>query len=289
MVGGRWSWVVSSSRPVLSSPESRYARDCTGCAHATANASRLTNKRGRVGICADRLRRPRAVDGGHGVPPGVRLRCTRRGAGRALSTRAEGGASIHGCAERYPVDSSAKGRARVQRRRRAPGESMPPGRGRRADGQLIPSPSDRTRIAISASDMVFGALPLAHLGGRSHGIGCRSLRGGRHRVKSRDRSECRRVREFLRGAVQLHILHHAAEREVDGAWMSEELARHGHRISPGTLYPTLHRMEAEGLLASRAEVVDGRRRRRYRATRQGRRVLAQTRRALRELADEVLE
>jgi DNA-binding PadR family transcriptional regulator len=97
------------------------------------------------------------------------------------------------------------------------------------------------------------------------------------------------MREFLRGAVQLHVLHHATEREVDGAWMSEELARHGHRISPGTLYPTLHRMEAEGLLRSREEVVDGRRRRRYRATGQGKRVLARMRRALRELADEVLE
>jgi DNA-binding PadR family transcriptional regulator len=97
------------------------------------------------------------------------------------------------------------------------------------------------------------------------------------------------MREFMRGAVQLHVLHHAAEREVDGAWMSEELARHGHRISPGTLYPTLHRMEAEGLLRSRDEVVDGRRRRRYRATGQGKRVLARMRRALRELADEVLE
>ena len=97
------------------------------------------------------------------------------------------------------------------------------------------------------------------------------------------------MRQFLRGAVQLHVLHHAAEREVDGAWMSEELARHGHRISPGTLYPALHRMEAEGLLISRDELVEGRRRRRYRATEQGRRVLADTRRALRELADEVLE
>ena len=96
------------------------------------------------------------------------------------------------------------------------------------------------------------------------------------------------MREFLRGAVQLHVLHHAAEEEVDGAWMSEELAHHGYSISPGTLYPTLHRMEAEGLLRSRTVVVDGRRRRRYSATDDGRRTLEQTRRALRELADEVL-
>lgn len=97
------------------------------------------------------------------------------------------------------------------------------------------------------------------------------------------------MRQFLRGAVQLHVLHHAATEEVDGAWMSQELARHGHQISPGTLYPTLHRMEADGLLVSREELVEGHRRRRYRATEEGRRVLEQTRRALRELADEVLE
>jgi DNA-binding PadR family transcriptional regulator len=97
------------------------------------------------------------------------------------------------------------------------------------------------------------------------------------------------MRQFMRGAVQLHVLHHAALGEVDGAWMSEELARHGYHISPGTLYPTLHRMEAEGLLVSRVELVEGRRRRRYLATETGRRVLAETRRALRELAEEVLE
>ena len=41
---------------------------------------------------------------------------------------------------------------------------------------------------------------------------------------------------FWRGAVELHVLHHAAERELHGAWMAAELARHGYAISPGTLY-----------------------------------------------------
>jgi DNA-binding PadR family transcriptional regulator len=97
------------------------------------------------------------------------------------------------------------------------------------------------------------------------------------------------MRDFLRGAVQLHILHHAAEGEVFGAWMSAELAEHGHQISPGTLYPTLHRMEEEGLLRSRGVVVEGRRRRMYAITAEGRRTLAKARRSLRELADEVLD
>ncbi|MDI3102404.1 MULTISPECIES: PadR family transcriptional regulator [Streptomyces] len=96
------------------------------------------------------------------------------------------------------------------------------------------------------------------------------------------------MREFQRAAVRLHILHHAAQEEIHGAWMTAELARHGYRISPGTLYPTLHRLEADGLLASEQRVVDGRTRRVYRATEAGRQALADDRRALEELAREVL-
>jgi DNA-binding PadR family transcriptional regulator len=97
------------------------------------------------------------------------------------------------------------------------------------------------------------------------------------------------VQEFLRGAVRLHILHHAARGEVYGAWMAEELAHHGYRISPGTLYPTLHKMETEGLIASRQHLVDGRVRRTYTATAKGRKALQATKKQLRELADEVLD
>jgi len=75
---------------------------------------------------------------------------------------------------------------------------------------------------------------------------------------------------------------------VHGAWMAGELAHHGYRISPGTLYPRLHRMEDEGLLRSRSVVVGGRTRRVYRITAAGRRELTEGRRVLRELADEVL-
>ncbi|MGC2655704.1 MAG: PadR family transcriptional regulator [Mycobacterium sp.] len=96
------------------------------------------------------------------------------------------------------------------------------------------------------------------------------------------------MREFKRAAIRLHILHHAAEDEVHGAWLTEELRNHGYQVSPGTLYPTLHRLEADGLLTSRHEVVDGRTRRVYLATAAGRAALAEDRRVLRELANEVL-
>lgn len=94
--------------------------------------------------------------------------------------------------------------------------------------------------------------------------------------------------EFTRSVVQLHVLHHAGEGEIHGAWMSAELAEHGYRISPGTLYPLLHRMEVRGWLKSRRELVDGRTRRLYAITKAGRKELVAQRRALAELAREVL-
>jgi DNA-binding PadR family transcriptional regulator len=96
------------------------------------------------------------------------------------------------------------------------------------------------------------------------------------------------VRDFVRGAVQVHALYHAAEGDVYGAALIEELGRHGHRLSPGTLYPLLHRLESAGLIRSRSVVVDGRVRRIYRATPQGRAALRRCQLAVRELAVEVL-
>ena len=46
-------------------------------------------------------------------------------------------------------------------------------------------------------------------------------------------------------------------------------------LPEGTVYPALYRLEAVGLLESRAELVSGRRRRTYRITRAGRAALRQ--------------
>lgn len=89
--------------------------------------------------------------------------------------------------------------------------------------------------------------------------------------------------------MRLHILHHADAEPVHGAWLAEELAGHGYTISPGTLYPMLHRMQKDGLLTSRQKVVDGRARRVYEITAAGRAALAEERAALAELASEILD
>ncbi|WP_435897632.1 PadR family transcriptional regulator [Streptomyces cyaneofuscatus] len=54
------------------------------------------------------------------------------------------------------------------------------------------------------------------------------------------------------------------------------------------MYPTLHRLEVDGLLVSEQRVVDGRTRRVYKATKARKQALAEDRQALRELAREVL-
>jgi DNA-binding PadR family transcriptional regulator len=66
--------------------------------------------------------------------------------------------------------------------------------------------------------------------------------------------------------MRLHILHHAAEEPIFGLGMAEELARHGYRISPGTLYPLLHGLEKKGYLRASQESNGRSRRTVYRAT-----------------------
>ena len=81
-------------------------------------------------------------------------------------------------------------------------------------------------------------------------------------------------RDLYSGLIRLHILHHAVAEPIFGLGMIEELARHGYRISPGSLYPLLHGLESKGYLRS-TEKRDGKSfRKLYRATPLGRRALA---------------
>jgi len=96
-------------------------------------------------------------------------------------------------------------------------------------------------------------------------------------------------RELYSGLIRLHVLHHAAEGPIFGLGMVEELARHGYRISPGTLYPLLHGLEKKGYLRA-TEQRDGKSRRTlYRATPRGRRALKAARGKVRELFGELIE
>jgi DNA-binding PadR family transcriptional regulator len=87
--------------------------------------------------------------------------------------------------------------------------------------------------------------------------------------------------------IELHVLHHASETAVYGLWLIEELAEHGYKISPGTLYPLLHSMESSGLLKSRNTVIKGKVRKYYSITPKGKRYLQRAKRQVGELVREV--
>jgi DNA-binding PadR family transcriptional regulator len=95
-------------------------------------------------------------------------------------------------------------------------------------------------------------------------------------------------REIRLGIWKIHILHHAASRDVWGRWLLEELSEHGHELSPGTLYPALLRMEKNGWLERSRDTPHVRARQSFRITPGGRRLLQLLRREVTELYAEVV-
>jgi PadR family transcriptional regulator PadR len=97
------------------------------------------------------------------------------------------------------------------------------------------------------------------------------------------------VRDLYSGLIRLHILQQAALEPIFGLGMIEELARHGYRVSPGSLYPLLHGLEKRGYLRS-TERRDGKSLRKiYRATLLGRSALTAAKGKVRELFQELIE
>jgi DNA-binding PadR family transcriptional regulator len=96
-------------------------------------------------------------------------------------------------------------------------------------------------------------------------------------------------RDLYSGMIRLHVLHHADKELVFGAGMAEELARHGYKISPGTMYPILHGLEKRGYLHSSEERSGKSFRRVYGITGSGRRALKRAKQRVRELFGELIE
>jgi len=96
------------------------------------------------------------------------------------------------------------------------------------------------------------------------------------------------LKDFFLGFVKIHILYHASRESIYGVKILEELSRHGYRLSPGTLYPTLHRLTKEGYLVSSSKVVGGKVRKYYTITERGLMALDEARQKIAELVNEVL-
>jgi len=89
--------------------------------------------------------------------------------------------------------------------------------------------------------------------------------------------------ELVPGTLDLMVLRALALRPLHGLGISrriEQVTRRTFRVKPGSLFPALHRLEAEGyLLGTWGESENNRRARFYRLTRAGqRRLESETRR-----------
>jgi len=96
-------------------------------------------------------------------------------------------------------------------------------------------------------------------------------------------------RELFFGLIRIHVLVHASHEPIFGLAMMEELARHGYRIGPGTLYPLLHGLERSGLLKSVLKNAGGHSRRVYKITSTGKKALNKAREKVDELHHELHE
>lgn len=97
------------------------------------------------------------------------------------------------------------------------------------------------------------------------------------------------LRHLFLGFIRLHILYHANKEPICGVELMEELGEHGYDVGPGTIYPVLHQMQSAGLIVAKEVVVGGKRRKNFRATAAGRKLLREARIKLKELASEVLD
>lgn len=96
-------------------------------------------------------------------------------------------------------------------------------------------------------------------------------------------------REFLRGFVKLYALWRAFQGGVYGGEILEEMRELGFKLSPGTLYPTLHKLLREKDVSVSSRVIGGRRRKVYRLTPKGRRELDEVRERLKVLVTKVFK
>jgi len=97
------------------------------------------------------------------------------------------------------------------------------------------------------------------------------------------------LRKLFLGFIQIHILYHAKKEPIYGTWMMQELEEHGYKISPGTLYPLLNRMEKEGALSKTEKNVDGRIIKFYEITELGEEILKEATDKAAQLFHEVRE
>lgn len=96
-------------------------------------------------------------------------------------------------------------------------------------------------------------------------------------------------REFLRGFTKLYALWRGSKKDAYGMAILKEMREVGFDLSPGTLYPTLEKLQREGDITWRKRVIAGRARKTYTLTAKGRRELAEVKERLRSIVQRVFD
>jgi PadR family transcriptional regulator, regulatory protein PadR len=96
------------------------------------------------------------------------------------------------------------------------------------------------------------------------------------------------IRDLELAFIKIHILYHATKEEIFGVGLTKELTHHGYKVSPGTLYPTLAKLEKAGYLSCEARTVDHKQRKYYRITKEGAALLEMMKAKIIELYKEVI-
>ena len=92
------------------------------------------------------------------------------------------------------------------------------------------------------------------------------------------------LRQMFTGFVRLHILYHADKEPICGVEIMEELRHHGYKLGPGTLYPILHHLHEGGYLKRQETVVYGKRRKNFRITPRGKKLLDEANKEIKSIS-----
>lgn len=109
----------------------------------------------------------------------------------------------------------------------------------------------------------------------------------RRPTRQRQRNIHPLTKACLQGLLPLLVLQRASQGQVYGGALRKTLQEFGYAISPGALYPLLHRLEAQGLCTSSEQIIDGRVRRYYEVNDEGRAYLTMARHQLADIVQDV--
>ena len=91
------------------------------------------------------------------------------------------------------------------------------------------------------------------------------------------------IHEFLLGFIKIYILQYVEREPLCGKEIHDQLEEYGYKISCGTLYNTFHNFEEKGYLILEDRNVNGKIRKYYRITDEGRVALHKARERAKEL------